>query len=372
VAPYPGGGHPVPRRTGTSPAVLAFLLAAVSAGVGASVLVGSSPAVAPTSAPSFFLAISPLLLVLVVLVLPAVVFGVILLGQLSASGVPLLKPLLTMAIVGLVLAAGYVSLSGHSGALAVLLGGSDTAAGGSGSGSVTGGCIIECSHNGTNNGSGGNSGGSNATGGGQNGTGNGSGGSHNGTGGSSGGGKGGGNTSGGGGVGPGNSSKGPATTRTSAAWQLPPWASLLAPGLLAVPIVLLVVPALRNRARRGPAGRRDDLAARAAAQMQAALRDAAARLERAADPREVVIGLYLRLLGEVAPQMGDVGPRTAGEIRDGHLIRLGVRRETADQLTRLFEEARYSSHPIDLTMTQRAREAIRVAEADILARGPHR
>jgi hypothetical protein len=354
------------RRSGISPAVLVFLLAAVSAGAGASVLVGSAPAVASTTAPSFFHAISPLLLVLIVIVLPVIVLAVIFFGQVSASGIPLFKPLLGTAVVVLLVGAGLVALLGHTAVVDNFLGGPGSIGGGFGSGHNPGGCTLGCVRNGTN-GSGGH-GGTNSSGGGPNGSGNSSGGGHNGSGNGSGGRNGTGNSSGGGSGGSGGSG-GYTAARDSASWQLPSWAPLIAPGLLVIPIALLVVPALRNRTRRAPPDLTGTYALRAAAEMQVALREAAARLEREPHPREVVIGLYLRLLGEVSPQVGDVGPRTAGEIRDAHLVRLGVRKETADLLTRLFEEARYSSHVIDLDMTRRARDAIRLAEADLHSGG---
>lgn len=145
-------------------------------------------------------------------------------------------------------------------------------------------------------------------------------------------------------------------------WGLPPWLPLVVVAIAALIVVAFVVPSLANRIGRGgvPAEVTDDRAA-----AQAALSEAATRLDGASDPRSVIIDLYRRLLGRVTPLAGDLDPSTPEEIRDEHLLPMGVRADAADQLTRLFEEARYSSHPMGVDATHRALEAIRAAEADL-------
>jgi len=63
--------------------------------------------------------------------------------------------------------------------------------------------------------------------------------------------------------------------------------------------------------------------------------------------------------------VGSVDPETPEEIRSLHLVRLGISREASESLTRLFEEARYSTHPLGPEAAERATEVIRSAEADL-------
>jgi hypothetical protein len=100
-------------------------------------------------------------------------------------------------------------------------------------------------------------------------------------------------------------------------------------------------------------------------QVQAALADAAAAIDRGEDPRGTVIRLYLRLLHEIAPRIGDVSPLTPDEIRQFTLSVLGVGAAASEALTRLFEEARYSTHPIGPEEARRFREAIRQVDEDL-------
>jgi hypothetical protein len=96
---------------------------------------------------------------------------------------------------------------------------------------------------------------------------------------------------------------------------------------------------------------------------------ARSRLDAGANPRTTILVLYGRLLEKVVVRVGPVDDVTADEIRTRHLVRLGVQAGVAAELTSLFEEARYSSHPMDADAADRARTAIRRAEDD-LAREP--
>lgn len=146
--------------------------------------------------------------------------------------------------------------------------------------------------------------------------------------------------------------------------QLPPFAlGLVAAGLCAVVLALLVpgvVSRLVDRRGRGEGGGprsvdRSDLAA--------ALAEAADALDRGADARDTVVRLYLSLLFRVAPMSGELSAATAEEIRRLYLAPLGVPPEAAETLTRLFEEARYSTHPIGEATVAEARAALRAAES---------
>lgn len=100
-----------------------------------------------------------------------------------------------------------------------------------------------------------------------------------------------------------------------------------------------------------------------------AMARAAVLLERGEEPRETIVGLYLTLLQLLAPRRGDLLTETPEEIRTGHLNPLGIPPQVALTLTRLFEEARYSSHPIDASTARRAQDALRQAQEALLREG---
>lgn len=104
---------------------------------------------------------------------------------------------------------------------------------------------------------------------------------------------------------------------------------------------------------------------RAPAEVRKVLEVAAGELESGADARAVIVRLYGDLLSRLRPMVGSVDPHTPEEIRSLHLERLGIRREASVRLTRLFEEARYSSHPLGAATLLEARTAIDAALADL-------
>lgn len=103
----------------------------------------------------------------------------------------------------------------------------------------------------------------------------------------------------------------------------------------------------------------------ARADVDAALATAARGLESGGDPRAVILALYAVLLRRVDPIVDGIDTQTPTEIRDLHLSRVGIRASAADALTRLFEEARYSSHPMSQVEVDEARWAIDAARADL-------
>jgi hypothetical protein len=142
-----------------------------------------------------------------------------------------------------------------------------------------------------------------------------------------------------------------------------PFAVLAGVALL---VAVVTVPAVRAYA----ADRRSAGLARAPAPVetalvQAVLRQAQRELDRGDDPRGVIVRLYGEVLGRLGRMVGSVDPETPEEIRTLHLERLGIRPEAATVLTRLFEEARYSSHPLGAEASERARTAVRQALADL-------
>jgi hypothetical protein len=147
--------------------------------------------------------------------------------------------------------------------------------------------------------------------------------------------------------------------------HLPSWTLFAAIVIVAVVAVAVVAPRVRTYlAARG------DGRAEATAQEKArrALGHAARQLATGADPRSVVIDLYAGLLDRVEPLTGNLDPSTPHEIQRDHLVRLGIRPEVASELTALFEEARYSSHPLGTDAAERASRAISIADADLARR----
>ncbi|MGP8077608.1 MAG: hypothetical protein ACLQC7_05765 [Thermoplasmata archaeon] len=103
--------------------------------------------------------------------------------------------------------------------------------------------------------------------------------------------------------------------------------------------------------------------------IRAALAEAETALARNDDPRETIIHLYGQLLRHLSSRTGDMGAWTAEEIRRGHLERNGVRPTAALALTRLFETARYSTHPIRSEWAHRFGDAVRLARDDLIRGG---
>lgn len=101
------------------------------------------------------------------------------------------------------------------------------------------------------------------------------------------------------------------------------------------------------------------------AEVREVLEAAAGELETGAEPRVVIIRLYGELLDRLGTAIGNVNPHTPEEIRTLHLERLGIRHEAATRLTRLFEEARYSSHAMGEASLSEVRSAIDAALSDL-------
>jgi hypothetical protein len=147
--------------------------------------------------------------------------------------------------------------------------------------------------------------------------------------------------------------------------RLPPWFSLaLVLGLVGL-VGALAIPGLIARlVDRAPRVRGVPPPDRG--QVRAALSDAEAAIDRGEDPRETVVRLYVRLLSVLGPKVGDLSCLTADEIRVRALAALGVRPSASEALTRLFEEARYSTHPIGPAESGRFREAVHLATTDLM------
>jgi hypothetical protein len=148
--------------------------------------------------------------------------------------------------------------------------------------------------------------------------------------------------------------------------SVPPWALFAVVAVIAVVLSVVVTSpfwwgALRVR-RRGEPG---VPSAAAVAGVRTALTDATEALDAGGDLRTVIVRLYAAILARIGPAVGDMDRATPEEIRASHLVRLGIRPEAAEVLTRSFEEARYSTHLVTDSMVQRVAIAIREASEDL-------
>jgi hypothetical protein len=177
-----------------------------------------------------------------------------------------------------------------------------------------------------------------------------------------------------GGGSPGNGSGGggggPSIGSPSSSFDVSGGLLLVVAAVVALALAGLILPTLGARI----AGRRVSRAAAAnpavaRAGAQAALARARSDLDAGTDPRAVIEHLYTQLLDRMVPIAGDLSACTPEEIRSEKLVPLGVRPAAADALTRLFEEARYSSHALGPEAANRVRSAVGAAAKD-LARIP--
>jgi hypothetical protein len=151
------------------------------------------------------------------------------------------------------------------------------------------------------------------------------------------------------------------------ALSLPPW---LLFALVATLALIGTAVAMRVLAKRIPSKGLSPVAS--VEQVRELLAQASASLETDEEPRAVLIRLYGTLLERLTPIVGDTDRQTAEEIRVGHLMRLGIRPDTAQEITHLFEEARYSPHPIGPGEVARAKSAIHRAVYELDAKEAHR
>ncbi len=146
-------------------------------------------------------------------------------------------------------------------------------------------------------------------------------------------------------------------------WSLPGWVlyvGIVIAAIVAAVVVPRAITFLRERREPIPE------AGRAAATR----RDFSEALQALDDPsnpdvRAVIIGLYAKLLVRVRPSVARIESLAPREIESECVERLGIRGETAGELTRLFEEARYSSHALAPDLADRAHRAVNRALADL-------
>ena len=151
-------------------------------------------------------------------------------------------------------------------------------------------------------------------------------------------------------------------------FHLPNWVFLVVALALSAVVGLLAVPGVLSRLfdhrpRRTPVMP----VAAVTADLSAALREARLAIENGEVPRESIVRLYGHLLGKVAPYADGLDSATAEEIQRAWLDPLQVPSSRSTTITRLFEEARYSTHPIDRPAADRFATTMREVEDRLAA-----
>ncbi|HTW77506.1 MAG TPA: DUF4129 domain-containing protein [Thermoplasmata archaeon] len=163
----------------------------------------------------------------------------------------------------------------------------------------------------------------------------------------------------------------PGAVPSPSSFAIPTWALLAVGVALTAVVAALALPGVLSGLQR----RRPPVAGGAAtdddrARAQQAVTEAALAIDRGDDPRATIVRLYLRLLVDHSARLGDVVALTPEEIRARILAPLHVRPGAAEALTRLFEEARYSTHAMGADAAQRCRTALSAVELDLGASAP--
>ncbi|MGA7923306.1 MAG: DUF4129 domain-containing protein [Thermoplasmata archaeon] len=142
---------------------------------------------------------------------------------------------------------------------------------------------------------------------------------------------------------------------------LPSWWTYAAVIGIAVIVAALLLPFLL--ARTGPLRSRPP----SDATLRSSVAEALQTLRDGSDasPRERIIRAYARLLERVTWGTADLSALTPREIRALCVERMRIRSGTAHELTGLFEEARYSTHPLTNDAVIRAEGALERALADM-------
>lgn len=156
----------------------------------------------------------------------------------------------------------------------------------------------------------------------------------------------------------------PLSRRTRGGFVLPSWLPWTALAILAVAVGLGLFALWRRRERTGTEASETAMASRAA--VEAAI----GALEAESDPRRAVIAAYAamqRTLGERGVVRSPAeAPR---EYLERALVTSRATEREARTLTGLFEEARYSTHPIPERLREVALSALRSLKARSLAEG---
>ena len=358
-----------------SPVLMMVTILAVVAGAAAGLLGVGSPASPPLSFGGNYHTVLPMFVVYVLLASPLIgLAGVLALSLVGIGGdVANVRPtLIVLGIVAMFLLAVVLLIHPAAPSASTALGGLGAPGGGSGPGSSGAGGDKNNSSGGPGPGGGGgptNGTGNNTTGNTSHGGG-GSGGGSNSSNNTTHGGSGGGGSGGGSGNGSNRWNNTTPILDNSPPPSEPRWAIFVVAAIAVGIGATMLVPRLAARPRRARTAPVNPVVDPRSA-VASVLSEAAAKLTEENDPRSTIGRLYRDLLSHLEPLMSGAVHRTPEEVRDLHLLPLGVRPVAAEHLTRLFEEASYSSHPLGAEDVSRAHDALRMAEIDLrAARGP--
>jgi len=155
--------------------------------------------------------------------------------------------------------------------------------------------------------------------------------------------------------------------------KVPNWMFLPIAVVLSAAIAVLAIPGVLSRLVDRRIHRPAPPSAGVAPQgVVSVFRDARLAIENGERPRDTIVRLYGRILGRVAPSVEELATSTAEEIRRTQFAALHVSATRSEVITRLFEEARYSTHPIDLPVADRFVETLREVEQDLAMAGAPR
>jgi len=138
---------------------------------------------------------------------------------------------------------------------------------------------------------------------------------------------------------------------------VPGWVAYLVLGLVVLAAIQLLGPALRARSVEATRSAEATTAVRRS--LESALQSLADSAPK--DARQIIIALYAQLLVAVGPLLENLTAATPREIELVVTRQFGVPKGPAAELTRLFEEARYSTHPFSDPQVARARTALEAA-----------
>jgi len=142
---------------------------------------------------------------------------------------------------------------------------------------------------------------------------------------------------------------------------IPGWVLVAGLVVAAIVVAVIVVPFAQSLAVRLPPPPPEPPPTRRAFETALAALDDPAH----PDVRAIVIALYATLLGRVERSIGATDRLSPREIEAECVRTLHLGPDSARELTRLFEEARYSTHPLDAAVGERARRALASALADL-------
>jgi hypothetical protein len=146
--------------------------------------------------------------------------------------------------------------------------------------------------------------------------------------------------------------------------SLPGWVPFVAIAAVLVLAVVVALPFVSAYAQERKVGSRRPSKSPSTDEVRRALDRATQALDEGGDPRAVIVRLYSDLLERVSPVVPHLDPATPEEIRR-KLVELGIQTEAATVLTRLFEEARYSTHALGPEAAEQVHHAVETALADL-------